>query len=251
MTGSMCTGSRNTIAAVLMAACVGVAIAVVGCSPPTNGRVPAGGTQESAGTGGAGADFGGRETDVLMMGRSVMGSWFSHWGHDGGTPVERHGRRLLYREIEGPEGIARSASEAIGEVPAGTTVFFKFCFVDFAAPDAAGARDELERNKGYVLEVIDAAEARGVQLIIGNALPNVASQTNRYLVDEHRDYNAWLDEVAGEHPDTVRVFDQYSVLADDDGALKAAYAISRDDAHLNERAYDALDAAFFDFLDRG
>lgn len=233
--------SRFRTVAGLLAMC-GL-IALVGCvpAPPVDTQEPA-----AAKTGGA-QQPAGAATDVLMLGRSVMGGWFQHWGHDGTSPVEKDGFSLRYREIEGPEGIGRSASEAIREAAPGSTVFFKFCFVDFAAQDVASARAELERNKGYVDVVVSAAEERGVKLIIGNALPNVASQTNRYLVKEHRDYNAWLEQVASEHSDTVRIFDEYSVLADADGALKVSYAVGSDDAHLNETAYTAMDEAFFEF----
>lgn len=220
-------------------------LALAGCgAPPTAGQAPAAGTEAPSASGGDGS------ADVLMLGRSVMAGWFAHWGDDGSGRVTREGLTLRYREIEGPDGIARSASEAIGEAPAGSTVFFKFCFVDFTAGDEMSMRAELQRNEGFVDQVVSAAEARGVRLIIGNALPNVASQTNPFLIREHREYNEWLEAVASEHPDTVRVFDEYSVLAGADGALKAEYASSPDDAHPNDAAYDALDQAFFESLER-
>lgn len=232
------TGTRRGLAGIVALLAVCAVVALTGCAPAR----PAGtGEQPAAGEAG---DFGGVETDVLMLGRSVMGGWFQHWGYDGTNPVERNGFRLLYREIEGPEGIGRSAVEAIEETPPGSTVFFKFCFVDFNSDDA-----ELERNKGYVEQVVDAAAERGVRLIIGNALPKTKGETTRELVAEHRAYNGWLLSLVQGDDGSIGVFDMYDVLAGDDGALKPGYAQSRDDAHLTEAAYDALDEAFFDYLE--
>ncbi len=233
--------------AVALAVAVGVT-AACGCG----GQAGSGGAgKDKAKTAPAGAATGGTPTKVLMLGRSVMGAWFSHWGYDGTNPVVRDGLSLTYREVEGPDGIARSASEAIAGAEPGSTVFFKFCFVDFTGSDDQSARDELERNEGFVREVVAAAEKRGVSLIIGNALPQVASQSNSSLVREHRAYNAWLDKLASEHSGTVRVFDEYSVLAGANGALRPDFASAPDDAHPNDKAYDALDEAFFAFMGGG
>jgi hypothetical protein len=226
---------------VLVLAMAGCAARGPASQPAAEGIEAGEATASGTATGGSGG--------VLMMGRSVMAGWFAHWGSDGTSPVQRSGRTLTYREIEGPEGIARSAGEAIGEAPPGSTVFFKFCFVDFNGGDAATARAELERNQGYVSEVVDAAGARGVHLIIGNALPKTTGETTPELVAEHKAYNSWLQHLTPGHDGSVGVFDMYGVLAGPNGALKPGYAIAPDDAHLTEAAYTALDAAFLPLLE--
>ncbi len=52
-------------------------------------------------------------TEVLMMGRSVMGGWFEHWGYDWNEPVTRDGYLLYYREVATPPDIGTDAASAI------------------------------------------------------------------------------------------------------------------------------------------
>jgi len=87
-------------------------------------------------------------------------------------------------------------------------------------------------------------------MIAGNALPQVANATDQWLVWNHRQYNQRLLALAAQHPDTLRVFDLYSVLADSSGNLKAAHATGTDDSHPNEAGYAVLDSAFFPFLEQ-
>ena len=73
------------------------------------------------------------------------------------------------------------AVAAMADAPADSVVLFKFCFVDFNGGDYD---NELDTYLDYVAEVADAAEARGVSLILGTALPKVAGETTLELVAE-------------------------------------------------------------------
>jgi len=185
---------------------------------------------------------------VLVLGRSVMTDWVAHWGGDASRPATWEGFMIAFREIEGPPGIADSAAAAIAEAPAGSTVLFKFCFVDFNGGDFAG---ELDTYLEYCTRVADAAEAAGIRLILGTALPKVAGETTPELVAEHREFGRREEALAAERRaagQDVAVLDLKAVLADDDGALVRRYAVSADDSHLSDAAYDALDEALLPLL---
>lgn len=187
---------------------------------------------------------------MLMLGRSVMGGWFQHWGSDTSSPVGREGFTLYYGELSSPPEIVDSAKAKIDEYSDKTQiVFFKLCFVDFDSGSRSEARENLSRNKEYVENVYQyVVKERGKKLIIGNALPMVENYTNSDLVWNHREYNKWLGEFAQAHPGEVYIFDQYSILADSEGNLKREYAIDAEDSHPNDAAYSALDNPFFSLL---
>lgn len=182
----------------------------------------------------------GHGTEVFMMGRSVMSGWFESWGYDHTSPVLRDGFALYYHEVPGPPDIGTEAAAAVADLPPGTIVFFKLCFVDFSPGNA-------EENLGYVRQVLDACEARGLTLVVGNALPQVRGASTPELADTHLAYNAGLEQMAA-GSDTMAVFDLYSLLAGQDGTLPVGLAVSPDDSHLNHVAYSVLDEAFFEFL---
>ncbi len=188
---------------------------------------------------------------VFMMGRSVMAGWFEHWGSDTVEPVEKGHFVLYYRELESPPGIVRSVENHVNQIQAkNSLVFFKFCFEDFWGGSKEEAKQNLLTNKEYIQQVYRiVVEKNHLKLIIGNALPKVEAYTDSYLVWNHREYNRWLREFAEKHRGKVFVFDQYSILADGEGNLKAKYAVSREDSHLNEQAYRDLDTKFFQFLE--
>lgn len=190
----------------------------------------------------------GHGTEVFMMGRSVMGGWFEHWGYDWEDPVLRDGYALYYREIMGPPDIGDDAASAVAELPPDTIVFFKLCFVDFWASSPGDVNANVEENMGYVRQVQAACEEQGLTLVVGNALPQVVGDTSPLLVRTHRAYNDALDQFASEHADVV-VFDLYGLLAGQDGSLPKGLAVSPDDSHLNNVAYNVLDEAFFPLLD--
>jgi hypothetical protein len=129
-------------------------------------------------------------------------------------------------------------------------LFFKLCFVDFVGGDSGTAQENLDRNIVYVDSVYAAARGRGLKMIVGNALPQVVSATDQWLVWNHRQYNQRLLDLAAEHPDTLQVFDLYGVLSDSAGNLKSGYATGADDSHPNEAGYTALDSAFFPLLEQ-
>jgi hypothetical protein len=187
--------------------------------------------------------------EVWMMGRSVMSGWFTHWGSD---PVYVHNRfTLRHWIVESPPDIVASVQAVVDSVTMCQTpvMLFKLCFVDFEGGDSATAQANLDRNLGYVTQVDSIVEARGLKLILGNALPQVASSTDPWLVWNHRQYNQRLNDFATAHPD-VHIFDLYSVLSNANGELKPEYATSSSDSHPNDAGYTALDAPFFAFLNQ-
>lgn len=188
---------------------------------------------------------------VLMMGRSVLGGWFRHWTGDPGQPARRGDFTLRYVEIASPPDIANSvAGKLEGVKNDKTIVFFKFCFDDFAGSSREEAATSLAEKKKYVKQVYDTVvKKHGLRLIIGNALPKVKSATDVWLVGNERQFNAWLDGFAAQHEDKVTVFDEYGVLADDSGNLKAEYAPNPDDSHPNDAGYAALDPRFDEILE--
>jgi len=115
-------------------------------------------------------------------------------------------------------------------------------------PDSVRARHD-KTVKLLSLCLLAAASRHGLKMIVGNAVPQVANATDRWLVWNHRQYNQRLLDLAAQHPDTLLVFDLYSVLADTAGNLKSEYATGPDDSHPNEAGYTALDSAFFPFLE--
>lgn len=185
---------------------------------------------------------------VYTLGRPVMGGWFSHWG---GNPYTRDRFTLEYHEIQPPPDVVASARAIIDSLTLRDqpVLFFRLWFVNFAGGDSAFAQRNLNRNVSYVESVYVAAHMRGLKMIAGNALPQLASATDQWLVWNHRQYNQRLLDLAAQHPGTLEVFDMYSVLADGSGNLKSGYATGTDDSHPNEAGYTALDSAFFPFLE--
>jgi hypothetical protein len=176
---------------------------------------------------------------VLMNGRSVMQGWMQHWGYKWEGPVEENGYSLDYKELDA-EDMAGSFRDNISGLPAGSVVFFKFCFADFNGENL----NELENT---VDEVIATAREKGIKLIIGNALPMNEEGGSKGLVSEYKKYNAFLEKKATENPG-VWIYDFYTVLAGPDGLLKPEYDTG--DSHPNDDAYTALDESFFPLLGR-
>lgn len=247
-------GARVLFAATLMA----LAVAPAGCiplqgeeppdwlnvQPETSETIQ---TESEPTEAPAPGDAHGHGTEVLMMGRSVMEGWFEHWGWDGERPVIRDGYALYYRSLPSPPEIGSAAAAEIAKVPDGTVVFFKLCFEDFYADSETDIEPALAEAVGYARQAVEAASGRDVTLVLGNALPRVRSQTSAALVGLHERYNASLEQLAADHAN-VAVFDQYSVLAGHDGSLSRGLALTPDDSHLNDVAYQALDAEFFPLL---
>ena len=185
---------------------------------------------------------------VYMLGQSVMAGWFSHWG---GSPHTQGRFTLQYHPVKPPPDIAASAKAIIDSLVLcdQPVLFFKLSFADFVGGDSVTAQQNLDRNVGYVDSVYAAATGRGLKMIAGNALPQVASATDQWLVWNHRQYNQRLLDLEAQHADTLRVFNLYSVLADSAGNLNPAYATGVNDSHPNDAGYTALDSLFFPFLE--
>ncbi|MDZ4063317.1 MAG: hypothetical protein U1E22_01505, partial [Coriobacteriia bacterium] len=155
-----------------------------------------------------GEQSGHHNTQVLMLGRSVMRGWFDYWKWDGGDPVLDRSYAFYYAELASPPDIGKSAADYISQIPDGTVVFFKLCFVDFEAHSSADVKARLGENAGYARQVVKATKGRDITLVLGNALPRVTGETTRELVDLHKKYNAELAKLAKENKH-VHVFDLY------------------------------------------
>lgn len=187
-----------------------------------------------------------------MLGRSVTYNWFQHWGWEGDdeTPVV-HGHYLLFHHsIDDPENMVNSVRDIVSTLPddPGIVVQWKFCFDDFGG--AEDAQPTIQRNEGIVQQVYELVVAQhSHKLIIGNALPKVELNVDPELIAAQRQYNLWLADFQAMHREQVFVWDQYSVLADANGALRANLATAPDDSHPNDAGYRALDAKYFNFVD--
>jgi len=97
---------------------------------------------------------------VLMLGRSVMGSWFEHWvGHSYGMeqpPVRRNGFTFYYGDVEVPPKIVDSSSDYIDKYEdKKPIVFFKLGFDDFWATSSSEVKKNLAENKKYVEQIYE------------------------------------------------------------------------------------------------
>jgi hypothetical protein len=189
------------------------------------------------------------EKRILMFGRSVMAGWFDHW-HDDTTPMQKEGYTLEYHELSSPPEIVESFKNEINKLSSGNKpiVFFKFCFVDFTGGSKQEAEENLEQNKKYIEEVYRITKYKGLKLIIGNALSQVAASTDPDLKWNHKQFNQWLLDFQSEHEEDITIFDMYNVFIDSSGNLKAEFASDPYDSHLNDAAYNSLDKAFFNLL---
>lgn len=198
-----------------------------------------------------------QSADVLLLGRSVAYGWTEYMGlpwecddeecATGSPRGEYGGHYFIYYELDYPPEIAQSAADGVDFYGQDAeTVFFKFCFVDFAADDTLqNAKD----NEGLVEDVYQYVVVdRGKKLIVGNALPQVAADTEPALVSNHKEFNSWLDNFAATHED-VEVLDLYGMLSAPDGSLKAEYAVDAHDSHLNTAGYDAITPEFLELLE--
>lgn len=185
-------------------------------------------------------ETGGSGDGILLLGRSVGYGWAQYMGleYDDATGTYNGtygGNSIRYREVSGPPDISDSAIGAMDEYP-DKIVFFKLCFVDFSGETGEG----LIENEGYVRKVYDeAVTKRGRVLIVGNALPQTSQETGAGLRYNHKKYNEWLENFTATH-ENVYIVDLYGLLADQSGDLRADYAVSYDDSHLNDLAYSKI-----------
>ena len=176
---------------------------------------------------------------VHMNGRSVMFNWMKHWGYQGEGTVKKNGYTFDYKALDASElgNMSGSFASNTEGLPAGSIVFYKFCFADFSG-------DNLKALQDIVDKVVATAKERGFKLIVGNALPVRKQDGSPEMIKEYSAYNTWLEAKA--RTDGFTVFDQYSVLAGPDGFLNTSY--ETEDSHPNDEAYVAMDAQFFPLL---
>ncbi|MBU0532156.1 hypothetical protein KKB44_01550 [Candidatus Micrarchaeota archaeon] len=194
------------------------------------------------------------ENKVLILGRSVAYGWMEYLGFEWtcddeecytGSPRGTYeDYYFIYYELDYPPEIADSAIEGVDTYGTDAEViFFKFCFVDFTADD-----ETIQLNEQLVEDVYQGVVVEhNKKLIVGNALPMVAQDTEPALVTNHRNYNQWLDNFAATH-DNVEVLDLYGILSDSNGNLRSDYALATDDSHLNDVAYAEITSQFMDLL---
>ncbi len=187
---------------------------------------------------------------IWMGGRSVMEGFFDYLGGDTETPVKKDGYTLVYKNLYDPPDIVDSVDVYLKDKGDTSPVFFfKFCFVDFLGGSRSAAEDNLAEHKQNIQSVYDlVVKDNNLKLLIGNSLPQTQSEADEHLLWNHTQYNNWLEDFENSHKGEVAVFDFYGNLTDSVGYLKPEYAVSSDDAHLNEVAYKVLDEKFFEFL---
>ena len=193
---------------------------------------------------------------TLILGRSVARGRIDYMGgvyvcYDEACDNTAHeanydGKKFIYSELDSPPDIIATLIDRLDRFgDKADTGFFKLCFVDFAS-DPSG--ENLQRNKGYVEAAYnEIVVKRHKRMIVGNALPSVASATDADLIANHRAYNAWLVSFAASHKD-VKVLDLYGLLSGSDGALRPEYAYSSDDSHPNSAGYAKITPEFLKLL---
>ena len=197
-------------------------------------------------------------TMFYLFGRSVLETWFYHWGWDGDSaaPVCRSRFKLFHRYLAGPEGDGANTiadfRQQVGGFSAADSpvVFFKLCFVDFAGGDSAEAQANLDRNSRLVDSLAAIVAGRGLRLIIGNALPVTETEHDAWRYWNHVRYNARLAALAQANPGRIFVLDLYGTLTDPaTGCIRHQYRTGESDAHPNAAGYWALDPVFDELLE--
>lgn len=192
---------------------------------------------------------------ILIMGRSVAYGWTEYMGLEwqcdneecltGSPRGEYHSYDVIYYELDYPPEIANAAINGVDQYgDDADIVFFKLCFADFGS-DPNVATDNFE----YIVDVYEyVVLQKGKTLIVGNALPMVASQTDPELVLVHRNYNKLINDFAVSR-EGIQVLDLYSITSDSSGALRSDYAVASDDSHLNSAAYTEVTKEFMQLVE--
>jgi lysophospholipase L1-like esterase len=165
------------------------------------------------------------------------------WQEDESYVGEYDGKNIRYHEVSSPPDIVDSSITMLDEYDS-DIVFFKLCFVDFGEEQG----DRLAEDEQYIQQIYnEVVTKRHRKLIVGNALPQVSMYTTSGMKSNHKAYNQWLSQFASTHSD-IQVLDLYGMLSDSSGNLKAGYAVSSDDSHLNDAAYAKITPAFMDAI---
>ncbi|MGC1308977.1 MAG: GDSL-type esterase/lipase family protein [Phormidesmis sp.] len=111
------------------------------------------------------------------------------------------------------------------------------------------ATEILDNARANITQLVDQAEQTGATVVLSSILPAGAITLARrpFWSDEIDtavvEMNAYLKLLAEENEkDQVVWFDGYAVVADEQGHMKATYR--KDELHLNEYGYEALNQEF-------
>lgn len=200
---------------------------------------------------------------VAMAGRSVTEQWFrrrtlpsilnkiSIW-REWPIPYDKYSDDGIYYEriaIPSPTKNREKpgyvyGGESYKEIVGGLShekydaLMFKFCFVDFddgRIKNSDDVQNRFNEMTGFAKKIHGLARARGIKLVLGNAMPTLAP--SQYGQSLRRKYNQWLNDYASHETDVV-IVDLFGFLADDQGKLRKEYSfdLSDNDSHLNEVA---------------
>ncbi len=128
-------------------------------------------------------------------------------------------------------------------------IIFKSCF-----PNAdIQSEEQFEEYRDYFLDIRDVIDQHPDKLFIALTIPPLTpNSTSPEAAARARRWAEYLtsDEFLEGHPNLV-VFDFYSLLADEDGFLRAEYRPDDEyDSHPNERANATIGPLFVEFVDQ-
>jgi len=128
-------------------------------------------------------------------------------------------------------------------------IIFKSCF-----PNAdIQSEEQFEEYRGYFLDIRDVIDQHPDRLFIALTIPPLTpNSTSPEAAARARRWAEYLtsDEFLEGHPN-LAVFDFYSLLADENGFLRAEYRPDDEyDSHPNERANATIGPIFVEFVDQ-
>jgi hypothetical protein len=202
---------------------------------------------------------------ILMCGRSTMGLWFKHWNWPYPLRIKttykpwpipykifaNNKLYLKYCELSGPrskdkgvpfgESMIKSFEDGL-KLDKYSGAFFKFCYVDYPVNSSKEKEERLSDLKNVITRVHSITHARGMKLVVGNAMPLMKPTSD--TVQLQNEFNKWLIEFTKDKKDMM-ILDMYKPFVDKDGKLRREMARSEDDTHLGEKAFQLLDKSFF------
>lgn len=137
-------------------------------------------------------------------------------------------------------------SNALSEMLQYDVIIFKSCFPSSHIVDQA----MFDAYREYFLAIRDVIDQYPDKLFIPFTTPPlVPNETDAEAAARAREWAAYLtsDEYLAGHPN-IFVFDFFTLLADEDGFLRAEYRADEWDSHPNEVANQAVGPVFVDFV---